>query len=339
MFDQYDDKNLGQLYRFSTIIELPEFVKTASVSDLDNIKSIPSTSFADPINRKYPIHTKSDTYMSRLYFSKNQDMYKSASYRDKVSDSLGKAAKFWRLEDSYRKMPEKTAALKREIPIEDYTGNTIDTIVLNSPRDFEKAAIQIFENKNLFNFSQRNKISKSLLGCPFRKEAKLSDATSEYLHKAAGRGLCTKGQLLDAIHDRAALYNSKDAFYSEQMAELADKTASEEVTPELLEKVAGVFDFCDTELGFSKFYSNGLLDSPEDTLFQMTEKQASEIKSQYVRLINGKTLEMSKLSEEQVDKFFTDYMGEIPAGDLTEKIAVIRTLPAPDADALVNFLG
>jgi hypothetical protein len=101
MFDQCDDTLRKQLYKFSTILELPEFVKEANEADPDEIKSLPTSCFADPAHRKYPVHTRKDAYLSRLYFSKNASMYKDAKQAQLVGENLEKAASFWKLDTEY----------------------------------------------------------------------------------------------------------------------------------------------------------------------------------------------------------------------------------------------
>lgn len=341
MFDQYDDTLQQQLYKFHTILELPGFVKTASVCDRDELRELPSSCFADSAHRKYPVHTRSDAYLSRLYFSKNKSLYKDAKEAKLVEDNLGKASEFWGLDSDYEKKAsiEKTASSSFNVPIQDAKGNTIDTWVLNTPRDFEKAAIQIFENKNLFSFPQRSSVAKTMLKIPLAKEAKMTPEVSEYLEKAAGYGMNTKENVLDILMSRSILYNMKDARFGQKIAGLAEKLASEEVTPDVLEKVATVLDVCDRELGFTRYYGKGKINSPEEELFIYTEKVAHDIKNAYVQLTNGKTVAIDKLAEDKLNRYFEEYIGELPKGDHQEKIAIVKSLPAPDADALLNYVG
>jgi hypothetical protein len=340
MFDQYDDTLQQQLHKFNTIFELPGFVKTASTSDRDEIKGLSSSCFADSAHRKYPVHTRNDAYLSRLYFSKNSSLYKDAREKDLVRSNLEKAAEFWGLEGSYEKKAsiEKTASANFNIPIQDAKGGTIDTWVLNTPRDFEKAAIQIFENKNMFSFPQRSSVAKAMLKIPLAKEAKMTPEVNEYLEKAAGYGMNTKENVLDILMSRSVLYNMKDHRFGDKLASLAEKLASEEITPDVLEKVATVIDVCDRELGFTKYYGQGKIQSPEEEIFVYTEKVAHDIKSAYIQLTNGKTVAIDKLAEAKLNKYFEEYIGELPKGNYQEKIAIVKSLPAPDADALLNFM-
>jgi hypothetical protein len=210
--------------------------------------------------------------------------------------------------------------------------------VLNTPRDFEKAAIQIFENKNMFSFPQRSSVAKKMLQIPLKKEANLSPEVSEYLEKAAGYGMNTKENVMDLLMSRSVLYNMKDPAFGDRMATLAEKVASEEITPNLLEKVATVIDICDRSLNLSKHYNNGRITSPEEELFVYTEKVANDIKSANIKLTNGKIMPLDKMAEDKLNRYFEEYIGELPKCGYEEKLSICKSLPVPDADALVNFM-
>jgi hypothetical protein len=340
MFDQNDDTLRKQLYKLSNIIEIPNFVKEANESDPDEIKGLPSSCFADPSHRKYPVHTKHDAYLSRLYFSKNASMYKDASQAKLVGENLEKSASFWGLDAEYQMKVsiEKTASQSYSIPISNAVGDTIDTWVLNTPRDFEKAAIQIFENKNMFSFPQRSSIAKKMLQIPLKKEANLTPEVSEYLEKAAGYGMNSKENVMDLLMSRSLLYNMKSPAFGDRVAQLAEKVASEEITPNLLAKVATVMDICDRELNLTKHYNNGRMSSPEEELFVYTEKVANDIKSANIKLTNGKVMSLDKMAEDKLNRYFEEYIGELPKCGYEEKLSIVKSLPVPDADALVNFM-
>ena len=339
--DQYDDAGRTQLHGFDKVLELPDFVKTASESDPADLKGLQSYCFADPANRKFPVHTRHDAWLSRLYFAKNKSMYKRASEAAIVEEGLKKAAEYWSLEGDYEVKPimEKQAAPMTKVAINNYQGDKIDEWELRSPRDFEKAAIQIFENKNMFTYPQRKAAARAILGSgEMLKGAKLAPAVHEYLEKAAGYGLSTLPVVLEELRKRAALYQGMSMGFADRVADLADKlTAANDVTPALLGKVAEVLDVCDKHLGLFPSYKRGLA-TPEEALFQMTEKTACEQANSLVRLTNGKVLAIEKLSEAALDNYFDNVMGENPGGTYEEKLAAVRALPRPDADDLVKFV-
>ena len=341
MHDQYDDKNLAVLKKLSTIVELPGFVKEASLSDEKELSTLPRRAFADPVNRKFPLASKKDVYLSSLYFRKYAHEYKDPEYAEEIKNNIDDALKIWNLPHVFVKKASaddnmsKEAAVKSVVVIKDGEGDKIDEWALNSPRDFEKAAIQLFENKNMFTFEQRKDIARQLLDSELKKTASLDNSIDGYLEKAAGFGICTKLQFVDTLRDRARLYKEASSDYMDILAEYAEAVEDEELDCRHLQKIAEVLDFMDKQTGVSERYKD--LPSPEECLFVYTEKTAEEIKNSVVELQNGKVIDKEKISDELLDKFFDEYLGEIPQVPYEEKLDILASLPAPDADDFIQF--
>ena len=337
MHDQYNDKSLVVLKKLSTIIELPEFVKEASVVDEKKVHNLPRSAFGDPANRKFPIDSKKDAYLSALYFRKHASEYEDKEYADTVKKNIDDALDLWNIPHTFVKKStmSKKASITDTVHIRDIAGDDIDTWQLNSPRDFEKAAIQLFENKNMFSFEQRKDIARQLNKSALKKEASLSDDIDTYLDKAAGFGMCTKLQLIDAIRDRARLYKSADERFMERLADFAESLEDVDLNCDHLDKTAAMLDFLDKQTGVAERYSD--LPSPEESIFLYTEKTAAEIKKSVVKLQNGSVLDKQAIEEPKLDDFFDNYIGEIPKVSFEEKLDILSSLPMPDADDFEQF--
>ena len=335
MHDQYNDKSLAVLKKLSTIVELPGFVKEASVVDEKELHNLPRSSFGDPANRKFPVTSKKDAWLSSVYFRKNSSEYKDPVYRDKVKANIDRALDIWGIPKTLgvRESMDKTAAAVGSVKVRDSEGNVLDTWVLRSPRDFEKAAIQLFENKNLFTFEQRKDVARQLGRSELRKVSSLDLSIDNYLDQASGFGMCTKLQMVDTIRDRARMYKRADERFTSLLAEYAESLEDEELDHTHLEKTASVLDFLDKHTGVDK---KGL-PSPEECLFIFTEKTAEEIRNSTVRLQNGSAISKDKLTEPKLDEFFGNYLGEVPKVSHEEKIDILASLPAPDADDFEKF--
>lgn len=343
MRDQYDDLNRKQLFGLSKIIRLPEFVKTAEVSDAASLAGLGQSSFADPVRRKFPINSRHDAWLSRIYFSKNASMYKSAGERDAVKARVDKAAEFWDIGGEYELEPgalHKEARHRFTLEIPGKGGSTAGQWVLESPRDLEKAAIQIFDNKGLFNFDQRSSLVRKMSALPICKEADLRPDVREYMEKAAGYGMSSKADAMEAIRARAALYESLDPSVADRAATLAEKVAEiVDIFPSDLRKIASVLGACDEACGLNAHYSRGF-QTPEEVLFKWTEKTAAEaLTGGKVKLMNGAMVPMDKLSEEVLDRYFSDAQGEVIDGTYMDKLAAAASLPKPDADDLLKYAG
>ena len=337
MHDQYNDKSLATLKKLSTIFELPEFVKQASVVDEKELHSLPRSAFGDPANRKFPIASKKDTYLSSLYFRKNASEYKDPEYAEVVKKNLDEALDLWGLPHTFAKkkvVMNKIAGITDSVNICGDKGEVLDTWTLNSPRDFEKAAIQLFENKNMFSFDQRKDIARQLIGSELKKEASLKEDVDTYLDKAAGFGMCTKLQLIDVLRDRARMYKKADSRFMEELTTYAESLENIELDHTHLEKSASIIDFLDKQTGIDKYRD---LPSPEESIFVYTEKIAREIKKGFVSLQNGSDIAKTAIEESNLDEFFDKFIGEIPKVAFEEKLDILSSLPSPDADDFEQY--
>jgi len=337
MHDQYDDKSLVTLKKLSTILEFPGFVKEASIIDEKEVHNLPRSSYGDTVNRKFPLTSKKDVYLSALYFRKNASEYKDKEIAATVKRNIDNALSIWNIPHTFAKkipnMPKK-ASTHDSVHIRNNSGEEIDTWELNSPRDFEKAAIQLFEHKNLFSFEQRKDIARQLLKSDLKKEAALDDNLDNYLDKAAGFGMCTKLQLINTIRDRARMYKAADYRFTDMLAEFAESLEDEALDCSHLEKTASVLDFLDKHTGIDKYKD---LESPEECLFIYTEKIAQEIKDSFIKLQNGSNIEKKAIEEESLDVFFDNFLGEIPKTSFEEKLDILASLPEPDANDFEQF--
>lgn len=152
--------------------------------------------------------------------------------------------------------------------------------------------------------------------------------------------MCTRQQVGKTILSRVTLLRSRPE-YSNKLTKIA-MSIPDMVTPSLLDKVAEIIDNIDRDCEFTRYYGKGLT-SPEESLFYVTEKTASLVKDEMIPLTNGNVIHKTAILKDDkgvIDNFFMNYYGEKPYGDdVQEKIAVIQSLPAPDADALQNLTG
>ena len=76
--DACDDTNHQILHRISRLVVLPDYVKKAAVTDPEQIAKLPNTVFADPVNRKFPLHTKAAAWLAQTYFTESRHLYPTA---------------------------------------------------------------------------------------------------------------------------------------------------------------------------------------------------------------------------------------------------------------------
>jgi len=104
MIDSKNDVNGQELHVLKLQLGEPAMVvKSASVEEQNGIKELDSRHFADPASRAFPIHTKSATERSIVYFFGNlyNSTYDSAYPAGHTEDRLKKAARFWNTTDTF----------------------------------------------------------------------------------------------------------------------------------------------------------------------------------------------------------------------------------------------
>lgn len=108
MQDYYSDN--GALFaRIFASRDLPKFVSDGVESD--KTASMDSGGFADPNNRKLPINTAADTYISAAYFSKQ-----GGDSNSKVAERIMSAARIFGIEDDVSDVMKYASSLVEQEP-------------------------------------------------------------------------------------------------------------------------------------------------------------------------------------------------------------------------------
>jgi len=332
----FNDINYKKLYQASNVVALPDFVKEAPAAEEQNFDKIASDVFADNAQRRYPLDTKSNTWLSRMYFEMDKEAYDKGCAKV-VSDRIDKAAKFWGInETQVLPVQEKEAY---EIPLTS-NGQVIHKVRIENSDHYKQAAEDLCKSFDKLAYRNRREYARGLYLAPDAFRGDIPEDQSEYIEKAAGFGMCTRRQVGQSILNRVCLLTNRPA-YADKLTEIGT-SLPEEITPKLLDKVAEVLDNVDRDCDFVRYYGRGL-NTPEEELFYVTEKTASLLKDEMIILSNGNAIHKTAILKDDkgvVDMFFDSYYGERPYGDdVQEKIAVIESLPAPEATALQKLTG
>lgn len=340
MIDHYSDRDARVYASLATVIEMPDFVKTAELVDDSDLEGLPNSAFADKRNRKFPVHTKKDAFMSRLWFTKNKSLYKNAAEADEVERGLNLAADVWGLDKEYKVIAqpiEKQANNDLVVDMPGINGQTIASLNLgSSPRDFEKKAIQLFEKKAMFTRRQRKVAADALLNKSAMDHNRLPLEVVEYLEKAAGEAVMDPVETIQAIKDRISIVGDGSQA-SEDLAKLANELHMSGFNHNMLDKAADELDRIDHYSGLSRHYDT--IPTPEEAIYSLTLGMRKRANEALLSLQNGKILPKHKLNSDTIDKFCSEVMGETIPGSLEDKLAAVAALPAPDADLLVEWMG
>jgi hypothetical protein len=336
MYDQYDDRDARGLSKFAKVIDIPEFVKQSNHVDDEDLEKTANCAFADERRRKYPIHTMKDAWLSRLWFAKNQGMYKDSAERAGVAGRIMHAADVWGLDPSYTRVEAPMAKAAAAVPLVVKMEGGCELPPLVTPRDFERAAIGIFEKKAMFTRRQRKQAATAVLGDSRLDRGRLPKEALEFLEKSAGEGFCHALDAIDALKDRAVLYGA----HSEEagmLAKCAERLIDSSFSEEWVDKTADILDVLDRSKDLVRHY--GKIPTPEEIFHGNTNRMAKQASEEEIRLQNGNAVKRARLDEGSIDKFCSEILGEPVTGDYEEKLAAISALPSPDADLFCEWLG
>lgn len=331
----FNDDSFAKLHAADKLVVIPDFVKEGTASFDQNLDKTASDQFADPAERTYPLNDKSNTWLSRMYFELFDKEAMDSGKAHIVGRRINEAAEFWGIPEM-EKRAEKPFHV-HEIPLT-VGEEVIHTVKVASSSDMEKAASELLDGKGSLSYSVRKQYARGLLKAPEDFKTSLDGDTLEKLEKTAGFGMTTRPRAGQAILDRVCLLGSYPE-YSEKLTELG-KSLPDTMSINVLDKIASSLDLVDRCCEFTRYYGKGL-NPPEMDLFEVTEKQAMEMKAEVVPLTNGNIVHRTAIEKDAfvIDAFFKQYFGKIPYDGMEEKIAMIESLPSDDADALQKITG
>lgn len=358
--DQVDDVSRSVLHKISCLVDVPHFVKQASADDADSVQSLQQTVFADPVNRKFPCHTKSATWLSQLYFLESRHLYpKTAAVR--IQDKIDKAADYWGIGGQVKEATQKWAAHNEwtlpKLTDADYAmvvtygdGQVARKFPINNPVNVKAAAAHLFSNRSAYPYEWRLTAARKILHKKAEHGVALEPEVDEYLSKAAGFGTMPPQAAAEKLAARVLMIPKTQPTLREKGAQLAKAVAAGKTLPASSDmvKLARIVDRLDDEVGLRKYYDEGSVDTPEEMFFGMTEKVANEIRHGYVELTTGAAIPFSLLQQIPMAKVAAamgeDFARAVTADnsldiDLEKFAQIASTLPRPDAQLLEQVIN
>lgn len=333
--DYFGDASYKGFMKIASEVELPDFVKEASI-DASELNAYGPDAFGDPAARRYPLNNRANTWVSREFFARDKDSYDPG--RAAIIESrIQKAAELWELDTPKRRVKPETPSHVVEARHGD---EKVFEVELTKPAHFKEAAENLMASKSKMTYDMRRSFARNLLATPDEFKCELPGEVSEYLEKAAGFGMATKASLTSGIMGRVVHVYRTRPDLSEGLVKMAHEVKSMDYTPTTLSKVAGMLDLVDRALDLHRYYDHGHA-TPEETVFAITEKTASDFTSEALRLSTGNVISKTALLNKRaiVDEFFENYMGEVPYDSDSEMVEVVTSLPRNDAAALESTAG
>jgi hypothetical protein len=356
--DACDDSNYQQLHKFSKLIGLPDFVKSAAPVTPEAVKSAPNVVFGDPVRRKFPCNTKAATWLAQLHFLEARHLYPTGE-AGRVQGRITKAAAYWHITDDVKtaaaKWAEKQSAAPSDLSdadyalVVDYEGETRRHLPISNAVNVKAAAAHLYSKRAEYPYDWRRIAARKILHKAAELEVTdLDDTTSEYLSKAAGFGSTMPKVAAEHIGKRMLMLPESEKDLKEMTAKLAVAVNGMNgiPKPEEMIKLSRIIDRLDREQGFTKYYDSGV-DTPEELFFGLTEKKASALRDGHFTLTTGTLVPYAALERIPLAKVAQalgdDFVQRITAGnsldiDLEKFGQLAATLPRGDASILEKAL-
>ena len=369
--DFYDDVNQQQLYALDRLCGLPDFVKKAEIEE--DLKSLPDSTFADPINRKFPCHTKAATYLANAYFQQAKPLYP----KDKaglIQGRLEKYAEYWKIKSLVSNFNTKWVKIASYgtptmndsdfALVYEADGQKIRRMSMPNAVSVKMAGEYLYANRHMYTYPMRKFAARRILAKAmdyderFKKCEKVAGTdsgmlrfepdTQEYLERAAGFGSTHPRWAAEKIAQRVVMLGPGNKEMKVKLAELCEYLKGlDEAKPAYFQKLAEVIDNVDRATGLSSYYNHGV-EMPEEMFFKILEKEAESILDNYITLQTGKsypidvflTLPLEKISavlgKDFADAVSTDDKLEV---DAYKFASIAPTLPRGDAALLEQAIG
>lgn len=346
---RFNDPNYVKFGLVCNEFEVPEFVKEAAAASEQDFSRLAPEAFADQHNKLYPVNTKSNAWLSAAIFSYDREAL-SVEKRASIDVELTKAAKIWGFELPVRRQLSKEAAcacVGHKIEIFNGQGKLLGTTVLEKAEHVRDTLDHLRKNASDYTYSQRRTIAMGLLQANESLGADLKKEDVDWLDATAGFGTCDWATAHKAIMKRAAWVSQTEPELEKALKKFASlfEESNYDVQPtppqHMLQKAAELCDEFDRAYDISRKYGKDEV-TPESELFHLTVRKVGEVAKEFVQLQNGKMLDRTSLLSKKasVDSFFEKHIGDKPYGtDDARMIDEITSLPRPDADAFVSFMG
>lgn len=349
VLDQTQDLSGADQYRLTNLHTPPEFVKQASDGQLyGDPATVPSHLYAHPTQRLYPCHHKAATWLSAVFFGDKRASL-DPTVASRVEANLVKQATYFSILPQVRAVWEKMAKQAGDtlasLPdsafalVWDANGTRHRNYPLRGSQEVKAASDFFGRHHNEFVFSDKHTIATKILQKAHEFSAPIEHG--ELLRKCAGYGYCPTETAVKEWEKRATLLNRTMPVYAAEATKMA--ASLKQVGLSIRDqgcriKLADLLDQFDRQTHLDRLYTTGGLQRPEEVLFEITEKVASDVMASHVHTPTGAVYdagELTKLSYSTVEHWMgTQFADAVSVGCMldVEKLAeAMTTMPRSDA--------
>lgn len=308
-------------------VELPEFVKEAEYDEESLVESLPSTSFADSINRRFPVHTPADTYVSAAYF-----YGKTAGADKNIEANIQKAAAIFNIFNEIEDV--KSVALEHSVPTETKTASSgIDWSIDVDGYQCSGSTVEQLEYRSKefigkyasYSFEQREEIASALL----EVAEKIGATVPNGIRSLSKVGNCDR-EILKAAIDQRALAVPDNRNKTAMSINISDLFGTEgNPSQEEMSKLADILNEFDTQYGLNRRYGRGVIE-PHFAVWSDHSVKTAGI------LIGNKKWSSSDLQNNLCEAFEFVTGRKIASVNDLEAIASLSETEASDLNAILS---
>lgn len=287
----------AELHKIANTYGLPEYINSEEI-DTD-ITRVPTSAFADKVNRDYPCHTKTACYIS------NARYWESAIFDEQADKSIGEAlikfASVWGIsEDIKKNILSKVAESAKVTDVSEladsdfaltvnYNGKLHRLYPITDEDSVKVSAVTFFNDRHNLTYDQRTNAGKAIYEKLATYDADVPEVVADYLARAAGKGISSLSTISTAIEKRAnAAYFVGRKDVSNELIKLAQSLKNQKLSKGLVDKLASAVASVDVECGLYNKYG-GELELPEEEFRQVLYKDAESYLNEFVTFKNGVT--------------------------------------------------
>lgn len=289
----------------------PDYVLQAPPMDKEAAAKLPDALFADRVNRRYPIDSKANTWLSAAYFAKTaqDDNYSSSAMRSLVEASIKLAA------DRYgiREDVDKAMAAIRERPVVKKAADDESNYGWPSERKypmFDERGVKLAESyfaENCFKYPP--KMRKEIATRIFQKCAEYGIEANDSVRRESGNGFNMKEDAGVEILDRVRVASRQNPALGSALAKAASALINlpAQQYKSGVDKFAELLDGVDEAMGYSDQYGSRFR-SPMEIFHSRSVKEASDFLDDSVQL-GDNLFSITKLAGLPLD-LFTSALGD-----------------------------
>ena len=281
--DSITDNSLRTLWGIVKTAGTPDYVKEGTLIGEKEAAALPDTSFADIVNRRFPLTDKANTWASAGYFAKTAGEHGYSQFQhDAVLARIKRAAEVYGIGKDVEEMMGKIAlaiAPAQEKQAADEKANYCDPEHMGYPV-FDKQGAELandFFTKHAYKYGheRRMAIAKNIM----HKCAEYGVAPSEQVRLSAGKGFPNRETLAENLFFRAnELMNRGTYKMAEELCKFAKEicVCSDEDLDANREGLFNAISGMDEITGIDDCYGRKFC-APEEVVFDITPESVKEL--------------------------------------------------------------